>query len=67
VLTAPAIVTFLTEWLRKSATSTFPSGSIARPPGLLKEEWSFTVLYGFFSSSALLKKHILANFNCFLW
>jgi hypothetical protein len=30
------------------------------------EEWPFTVLYGFFSSSALLKRQILANYNCFL-
>jgi hypothetical protein len=30
------------------------------------EEWPFTVLYGFFSSSALLKRQILANKNCFL-
>ena len=30
------------------------------------EKRSFTVIYGFFSNSDPLKKHILANFNCFL-
>jgi hypothetical protein len=29
------------------------------------EEWPFTVLYGFFSNSALLKRQILANYHCF--